>query len=92
MVAIYGFGHGGFFTVTSPVVANLFGTKAHGKIFGTILFFGSIGGSIGPIVVGRVFDVTGSYQSAFITLGCLILIALSLSIFLKTRNSSFTTI
>ena len=92
MVAIYGFGHGGFFTVTSPVVANLFGTKAHGKIFGTVLFFGSIGGAIGPIVVGRVFDVTGSYQSAFITLGCLILLALFLSIILKARNNNLSTI
>ena len=64
----------------------------HGKIFGTVLFFGSIGGSIGPIVVGRVFDVTGSYQNAFISLGCLILLALSLSVILKAKDNNLSTI
>lgn len=68
VVAVYGFGHGGLFTVVSPTVAEYFGMRAHGAIFGTILFFGTIGGSIGPILAGQVFDRTGSYQPAFITL------------------------
>ncbi|MFH1382971.1 MAG: MFS transporter [Chloroflexota bacterium] len=62
---VYGFAHGGLFTVMSPIVAELFGTKAHGTNFGMVLFLGQIGGAIGPVVTGRIFDVTGSYQLAF---------------------------
>ena len=66
--AIYGFAHGGFFTVMSPAIAELFGTGSHGAIFGVVLFSGMIGGAIGPLLTGRVFDVTGSYHTAFIFL------------------------
>jgi MFS family permease len=65
---IYGFAHGGLFTVMSPLVAEFFGTGSHGVLFGTVLFSGTIGGSVGPWLAGYIFDVTGSYQSAFITL------------------------
>lgn len=67
--AVYGIAHGGFFTVMSPTVAELFGTRAHGALFGTVLFFGSIGGAIGPFAAGAVFDAFGSYRLAFGALG-----------------------
>lgn len=63
---IYGFAHGGFFAVMSPLVAELFGTKSHGVNFGMVLFLGQIGGALGPVVTGRIFDVTHSYQLAFL--------------------------
>ncbi|MEP0941637.1 MAG: MFS transporter [Rhizobiaceae bacterium] len=65
IMAIYGFGHGGFFTVVNPTAASYFGVKALASIFGTIVFFGTLSGSIGPIVAGWIFDVTGSYFYAF---------------------------
>ncbi len=64
----YGFAHGGLFTLVSPLVAEYFGMKAHGVIFGTILFFGTIGGASMPIVTGMIFDAQGSYTVAFIVL------------------------
>ena len=63
--AVYGVAHGGFFTVMSPTVAEFFGTRVHGALFGTVLMFGSIGGAIGPLAAGAVFDATGSYRIAF---------------------------
>lgn len=77
-VAIYGIAHGGFFTVTAPTVAELFGTRAHGALFGTVQFFGSLGGAIGPLVAGFVFDTTGSYRIAFAALAALATIGLIL--------------
>jgi MFS family permease len=68
---IYGFAHGGFFTVMSPTVAEFFGTGSHGLLFGMVLFSGTIGGSVGPLLAGYIFDVTGSYRVAFITLTAL---------------------
>ena len=65
---IYGFAHGGFFAIMSPIVSELFGTASHGVTFGMILFLGQIGGAVGPVITGRLFDVNGSYDSAFIIL------------------------
>jgi MFS family permease len=78
IVAAYGFSHGGLFTVVSPLVAEYYGMRAHGAIFGTILFFGTLGGAIGPIVAGWIFDVTASYQFAFAGLALLAAIGLGL--------------
>ena len=87
-VAVYGIAHGGFFTVVSPTVAELFGIRAHGAIFGGILFFGTIGAAIGPIVAGRVFDVTGSYAWAFIGLAVMGALGLVLAISLPPRRTA----
>ena len=81
--AIYGFAHGGFFTVMSPTIAELFGTGSHGAIFGIVLFSGMIGGAIGPLLTGRVFDVTGSYQTAFVVLTGVAISGLILITFLR---------
>ena len=86
VVALYGFGHGGLFTVVSPTVAELFGTRAHGAIYGGIYFFGTIGGAVGPIMAGRVFDVTGSYDYAFSTLALMGAAALLLMASLPPRR------
>ncbi len=64
--AIYGFAHGGMFTAVSPLVAQLFGMHAHGQLYGTVIFLGTLTGALGPITAGVVHDVTGSYQVAFL--------------------------
>ena len=66
--AIYGFAHGGFFTVASPCVAEYFGTRSHGAILGAVFLSGSLGGTFGPILAGHWFDTMGSYSLAFIVL------------------------
>jgi len=62
---IYGIAHGGYFTTMSPIVAEFFGLNAHGVLFGIVAFNGTIGGAIGPILAGYIFDVTAGYGSAF---------------------------
>lgn len=81
--AIYGFAHGGFFTVVSPMVAELFGTGSHGVLFGIILFSGTLGGAFGPLMAGRVFDVTGSYRMVFFALCGMTLIGFVLMLLLR---------
>ena len=75
---IYGFAHGGLFTVISPTVAELFGTGSHGLLFGLVLFSGTLGGAIGPLMAGRIFDVTGSYRLVFIVLTAMALVGIGL--------------
>jgi MFS family permease len=87
VVALYGFAHGGLFTLVSPVVAEYFGMRAHGSIFGIIVFFGTIGGSIGPILAGWVFDLLGSYQPTFIGLGLMTCLGLIMALYLPASTS-----
>ncbi len=61
---IYGIAHGGFFTTFSPIVAEFFGIKSHGALFGIAMFSGTFGGAIGPFLAGYIFDVTGGYGLA----------------------------
>ncbi len=65
---VYGFAHGGFFAVMSPLIADFFGTVAHGAIFGVMIFVSTIGGAIGPLLAGYAFDLTGSYRFVFLAL------------------------
>ncbi len=62
------FGIGGWAVgaVLSPLVAEYFGFKSHGLILGIITFIGTLGGALGPLVAGRVFDTIGNYKPAFI--------------------------
>jgi MFS family permease len=65
---IYGFSHGGFFALISPLIAGLFGTRSQGVILGIVFFSGTLGGSIGMVLSGHIFDITASYQPAFVIL------------------------
>jgi len=80
---VYGFSHGAFFTLISPTVAELFGTRAHGLIFAIVLFHGTIGGAVSPFIAGRVFDAIGTYQPVFQVLAVLAIVGLVLVNFLQ---------
>jgi len=84
-VTLYGFAHGGLFTVVSPTVAHYFGTRALGTLFGIILFFGTLGGTAGPILTGWLFDVNGNYLLAFGILAGLAVIGLGLALSLPSE-------
>jgi len=79
---IYGIAYGGHFTTISTIVAEFFGLNAHGVLFGIIVFSGTVGGAIGPILTAYIFDVTAGYSLAFwlctlmSTLGLLLLLSL----------------
>ena len=61
---VYGVAHGGFFTAFSPLIAEFFGIKFHGALFGITMFSGNFGGALGPVMAGYIFDVTGRYTGA----------------------------
>jgi MFS family permease len=65
--AVFGFAFGGCVTSESPLVAGLFGLSSHGLILGVINLLGfTFGAAVGPLIAGYIFDVTNSYQLAFI--------------------------
>ncbi|MBN2125573.1 MAG: MFS transporter [Deltaproteobacteria bacterium] len=81
----YGVVHGGFFTIISPIVADYFGIKAHGFLFGIVAFCGTVGGSVGPFLSGHIFDVTGTYHMAFWV--CTVMSVLGLLLMLTLKDN-----
>lgn len=79
----YGFNHGGLFTAFSPKVAELFGTRAHGSIFGAVLVSASFGGAIGPYLAGRMFELNGNYRLVFVILALLSAMMIGLNLTLR---------
>jgi MFS family permease len=81
---IFGFGYGGLSTLISPMVAELFGLSSHGVIFGVIIMFGGTAGmAVGPLLAGHIFDITGRYQLAFMIYVVVLVIGLILTSLLK---------
>jgi MFS family permease len=86
--AVFGFAWGGAIALQSPVSAESFGMKAHGAILGASVFGFSLGGSIGPLLAGYMFDVIGNYQLAFVVFAILSLLSIILTLLLKPAGST----
>ena len=67
---------GGFFAVISPLVAEFFGTCSHGAILGLVIFVSTLGGSIGPLLAGYIFDINGSYRIVFLSMPAVCIVGL----------------
>ena len=81
--AIFGFAYGNLVALESPTTAELFGTRAHGAILGAVAAGFPIGGTIGPVLTGKIFDVTGSYQLAFLVCTAVAIAGLILTLLLR---------
>jgi MFS family permease len=79
----FGLGFGGFMPHLPKVIAELFGRKSMGPIYGINNIFNSIGGAAGPILAASFYDKTGSYTLAFIMGGGAIFIGFVLVFMLK---------
>jgi len=76
---VFGFAVGGMGPSESPLIAGLFGLSSHGLILGVIALGFTIGASSGPLLTGYIFDVTGSYQAAFLVSAAIGIIGLILA-------------
>jgi MFS family permease len=83
---VFAFGYGGFAAIQSPYLAELFGLKYHGTIFGFILFVLGLG-AFGPFVAGKIFDATSSYHFAFLMLAVLSFLAILLAFGIKKTTA-----
>ena len=80
---IYGFFYGGNMPQVPGLVGHYFPGKSLATILGTIGAIASIGGILGPLIGGFVWDATGSYQIAFIIGASFWALAAILAILLK---------
>ena len=86
--AIFGFAHGGCAVSSAPLVAALFGLSSHGLIMGFVGLSYTSGAALGPFLSGYIFDITGSYQLAFLVCGAIAVVGLILAALLTPTKKS----
>lgn len=60
---LIGVGAGGEAAITPYLLTRYFGLRAFSTLYGLTWTFYAAAGAIGPVILGRAFDVTGSYSS-----------------------------
>ncbi|MBN1191891.1 MAG: MFS transporter [Dehalococcoidales bacterium] len=70
----------------SPIAAQLFGLASHGLFLGILSFCFTIGGAIGSLAFGYIFDTTLSYNIALWLSAALSIIAVVLMFWLNIRG------
>ncbi len=73
---LFGLGYGGMSCLQSLVASELYGLLSLGAISAIVAFAQDIGGAAGPYLSGYIFDVTSSYNWAFIACALSAFIAL----------------
>ncbi len=80
--ALIGFGMGGQADVIPYVLSRYFGLRSFSMLYGLTWTFYAVAGALGPILMGKVFDVTGSYEALLVRLALVTLAVASLMLFL----------
>jgi predicted MFS family arabinose efflux permease len=80
--ALIGFGLGGEADITPYLLTRYFGLRSFSTLYGFTWTAYAIAGAIGPVVMGRAFDATGSYTALLIMLALATLVSASLFAFL----------
>jgi MFS family permease len=88
--ALIGFGMGGEGDVTPYLLSRYFGLKSFSTLYGFTWTAYAIAGAVGPIVMGRAFDLTGSYSALLVQLAAVTLVAGALLLLLPRYQTTFT--
>ena len=87
---IFGFAHSGLGPSMAAIIGDTFGLGKIGAIFGLLEVGFGIGAAIGPAIGGLIFDVTGSYSIAFLTVPAAMLLAtLFIALIRRETNTNF---
>lgn len=80
--ALLGLGAGGTSNTTPYLLTRYFGLRSFSTLYGLTWTFYAIAGGMGPVLLGRVFDRTGSYTSTLSLFGFLTFLGAALMLFL----------
>jgi len=84
---IFGFGQGSYVPLFPAIIGDWFGTKFHGSIFGMLGIAAGIGGAIGPLLAGYIYDTRGSYDIAIVVGAVVLFIAIVFSFMIKAPHT-----
>lgn len=79
---LLGVGAGGTSNTTPYLLTRYFGLKSFSTLYGLTWTFYAVAGGLGPVLMGRVFDRTGSYTSTLNVFGGLCVVGSILMLFL----------
>lgn len=80
VLPVFAFGWGGIIPVRPAFQAEYFGMKAFGAIQGLVFTIATLGGLVGPVFAGWMYDETESYRLAFTILAAGSLLAVPLTL------------
>lgn len=81
---IYGFGYGSLAPIMPFLVSHRFGKRVFGSVYGLLIFFATgVGGSIGPVLGGYIFDRSGSYDTGWLLCISILVVVTALILALK---------
>jgi MFS family permease len=88
--ALIGIGAGGEAATTPYLLTRYFGLRAFSTLYGLTWTFYAAAGAIGPVILGRAFDATGSYSSLLVLLAAALGLAAATNLLLPRYSDSFT--
>jgi MFS family permease len=83
---------GGMVPLQPLLTAEFFGLKSVGAILAGIMFFGTVGGAVGPALAGYITDATGSYTLAYSICAACGVLAFILSLFMLRPDKTITAV
>jgi MFS family permease len=86
---LIGVGAGGEAAITPYLLTRYFGLRAFSTLYGLTWTFYAAAGAIGPVILGRAFDATGSYSSLLILLAAALGVAAATNLLLPSYSDSF---
>lgn len=86
--ALIGIGMGGEADVTPYLISRYFGLKSFSTLYGVSWTAYAIAGAVGPILMGRAFDLTRSYEALLINLAWVVAAAGMLMLLLPRYDSA----
>jgi MFS family permease len=87
--ALIGIGAGGEAAITPYLLTRYFGLRGFSTLYGLTWTFYAAAGAIGPVILGRAFDATGSYSSLLVLLAAMLGLAAATNLLLPRYSHSF---
>ncbi len=89
--ALVGVGAGGEADITPYLLTRYFGLRAFSTLYGLTWTFYAIAGAMGPVILGRAFDSTGSYVPILTALAMVTAVAAAMLLLLPHYSNSTST-
>ena len=86
--ALIGIGAGGEAAITPYLLTRYFGLRAFSTLYGLTWTFYAAAGAIGPIILGRAFDLSGSYSALLVVLAVALSLAATVNLLLPSYSDS----
>jgi len=90
--ALIGIGAGGEAAITPYLLTRYFGLCGFSTLYGVTWTFYAAAAAVGPVILGRAFDSTGSYTSLLIILAAALALAAAMNLLLPRYSDSSASI